>query len=175
MARSLRSDFFVGLSKSLCIALVTSASLACVPDGKGDLEADQNGKVCSAYLSLEGTFTESRPVDPLEVKGCWPVGTWTFRAKLEQNDCAEPPALEPEYSFLVERDEDQVETYKYLTDPEWERVYIKVTSGGGGLCEGGLEVFSEDGMKVLNLKASLLEDQTLTGFGEYDVFMVDRW
>jgi hypothetical protein len=151
------------------------SSLACVPDGKGELEADQNGKVCSAYLSVAGTFAESRAADPLEVKGCWPVGTWTFKATLEQNECAEPPTLEEEYAFLVERDEDGKETYQYLTDPNWERVYIKVTSGGGGLCEGGLEVFSEDGTKVLNLKPALQADATLTGFGEYDIFKVDRW
>jgi hypothetical protein len=137
-------------------------------------EGDQLGRVCSAVLGLTGAFEESAP-QPSDVFGCWPVGTWTFTARVEDNECTEDPALENEYRFLVERDEESVETYTYLTDPAYERVRIKVTSGGGGLCEGGLELYSEDGTKVLNLKPALHADKTITGFGEYDLYLRDQW
>lgn len=159
---------------SMVLGAAAIAFSACVPDGKGDIEIDPNGIVCSADFSVEGTFEASMP-QPDDVFGCWPVGIWTFTAKLENNDCSEEPKLEPEYSFAVMRDEDSVETYDYLTDPTYERALVKVTSGGGGLCEAGLEIYSLDGIEYFNFKPALQADGTLNGFGEYDVFTKSHW
>jgi hypothetical protein len=160
--------------RTLVVSLSLIAASACVPGGKDDIETDPNGIICSADLSVVGSFEASMP-QPEDVFGCWPVGVWTFTATLEHNECTEPPQLEPEYSFVVMRDEDSVETYDYLTDPTYERALIKVTSGGGGLCEAGLEIYSLDGLKYLNLKPALQADGTLNGFGEYDVYKSSRW
>lgn len=147
---------------------------ACVPDGKDGADGDPLDRVCTAMLSLSGSFQESSP-QPSDVFGCWPVGTWTFSAAIEDNACPETPVLEQEYAFEVSRDEDGEETYQYLTDPTWERVLIKVTSGGGGLCEGGVEIYSSDGLVVLNLKPALQADKSITGFGEYDLYGTPQW
>jgi len=161
--------------RSTTLVLAISSAFACVPGGRElELEDEALGRVCSAVLTLTGSFEAGAP-QPDDVFGCWPVGTWTFTGEVEDNECNDPPRLEPEYKFLVERDADSVETYTYLTDPSYERVRIKVTSGGGGLCEAGLELFSPDGTKVLNLKPALQADLTINGFGEYDVYRTDQW
>jgi hypothetical protein len=131
-------------------------------------------KICEAMLALSGSFAPSTP-KPDDVAGCWPVGRWTFSATVEMNSCEQPPKLEPQYQFDVVRDAEDVETYAYFTDPADERAFIKVTSGGGGLCEGGLLIYSDDGKEILNLKPALQADQTLNGFGEYDVYQCDQF
>lgn len=163
---------------ALGACLAFSLLPSCVPDPSSETGTGLK-KLCEAQLRVQGSFTESRE-RPQDVDGCWPVGTWTFSATLDDptegtEACPEPPSLLPEYRFEVMRDDDDVETYKYLTDPEYTRVRVKVTSGGGGLCEGGLELYSQDGSKVLNFKPGLQADKTIRGFGEYEVYDGDHW
>lgn len=132
--------------------------------------------LCSATLEVTGRLEDSRAM-PQDVVGCWPVGTWRFTAtvKPDSSTCDQDPELDSEYAFLVDRDEDSKETYVYMNDPSYSRVFVKVTSGGGGLCEGGLEIYSEKGTEVWNFKPSLLADETIIGFGEYDEYDKDQW
>lgn len=169
---AMRCAVLLGLAVTLC---------ACVPDaappyeGARDMSERQKlGILCEAQLALYGTFSMSM-AKPDDVSGCWPVGVWRFTSRLQANDCDQAPSLEPEYSFQVTRDEDSVETYQYLNTPGYERVRMKVTSGGGGLCEGALQLFSPDGTTVVNFKPSLHEDLSIDGFGEYAIFESDQW
>jgi hypothetical protein len=150
---------------------------ACAPpayDGDDDDRQDTLGIICEGELSITGTFVASAP-QPEDVFGCWPVGTWTFSASVGGHDCPSAPMVLPEYKFSVTRDAEEVEHYSYDTDPAYERVRIKVTSGGGGLCEGGVELYSEDGKHVWILKPSLQADGTLNGSGQYELYGSDQW
>jgi hypothetical protein len=54
----------------------------------------------------------------------------------------------------------------------WNDKYLsrlKVTEGGGGECEGGLELFSTDGKSYWNMKPALT-GTTITGFGDFKLF-----
>lgn len=145
----------------------------CVPDPHVDSSLK---KLCEARLSVSGTFDEKpKPRDKDFVNaGCWPVGIWRFSATVEEMGCEEPPALLPEYAFEVTRDERDLETYRYLTGPEDARALVKVSSGGGGLCEGSVELHSVDGTHFWNFKPALEDDKTLRGFGEYEVYNRDH-
>lgn len=132
---------------------------------------------CEATFTTVGNFelTQDQPDD---VSGCWPVGVWTFTAQLDSNDCDQSPQLLPEYQFevtLLANDDGELDQiYTYLTDPDSNH-RVDVTSGGGGLCEGGLEIYSDDGKQYWNFKPALHADQSLTGFGEYFLYNSDQW
>jgi hypothetical protein len=133
------------------------------------------GILCDAHLMLNGTFAPDAAMPkPAEVEGCWAVGIWTFSATVDMNNGCEAPKLEKEYKFQVTRDASDNENYTYLTDPANEFVRVKVTSGGSGLCEGGVTIFSTDGKTVWNLKPNLFADNTLGGQGEYEVYGSDQ-
>jgi hypothetical protein len=127
------------------------------------------GIVCEASLSVAGDFEAGAP-QPADVFGCWPVGTWRFTAHVFGNDCPAPPALEDEYAFEVTRTPEERLRIAYTGHPGQSKTRLKVSSGGGGLCEGGFELFSEDFRTVTRLKPSLHADSTITGFGEVEVY-----
>lgn len=132
---------------------------------------------CNATFTTTGTWTASTPTRPAAVPtGCWPVGTWTFTAKVDTNECAAAPALLPTYSFKVDRavnsdpnmDIGYVESYTWLGDKAL-LFKLAVTEVGNG-CEGGLELYSVDGMEYWNMKPLLQDDGKVAGFGEYARF-----
>lgn len=148
--------------------------------GGPDANLDRNtplGIVCNATFKTQGTFAISL-AQPANVGGCWPIGTWTFTATMDTNECPNPPALLPQYQFKVDELTDadgnpyQVDTY--LTDPSAHN-RLKVTEGGDGLCEGSVELYSNDGLQYWNLKPELNADQSVTGFGEYALYNSDQW
>jgi hypothetical protein len=145
--------------------------LGCVssPDGSPEDRQAQLGIVCEAQVAISGRLAGGAR-RPSDVFGCWPVGTWAFSATIESTDCASPPALEPSYAFSVARDSDQIESYRFLTDPAREGVKVKVTSGGSGLCEGGLMIWSADKKTLVNLKPTLKADGTIAGNGEIELY-----
>lgn len=56
---------------------------------------------------------------------------------------------------------------------KWNDKYLyrlKVTEGGGGECEGGLELYSLDGKSYWNLKPALTGTE-LTGFGDFGLYV----
>lgn len=132
------------------------------------------GITCDAELAITGTFEPGAP-KPDDVSGCWPVGIWRFSPSVVSNNCPTEPRLEKEYAFQVDVDEELTEFYTYLNDPTYERVRIKVSSGGGGICEGGLTLWSADGKTIWNLKPALQADNSLNGHGEYEIYEEDQY
>ena len=139
------------------------------------------------------------PDDPEDVArplaGCWPVGTWTFTATIDPaaevldidgdgvgDRCGEVPGtalpqLAPSYSYRVDRVMDDVEalgwteTITVLTGTTESRlVRMKISEGGGGECEGGMEYDNPERTALYSLKPAL-EGTTLTGFGEYTLYL----
>jgi hypothetical protein len=140
---------------------------------------EELGIICEARFDLSGTFVAGTPSRPAELSGCWPVGEWTFTAKLAENSCTTPEggaatiATLPSYRFTVGRVEGAdmqgyVDTYSWAGDMAAVR-RLKVTAGGGGECEGGLELFSADGTQFWNMKPNQTGG-VLTGTGEYALY-----
>jgi hypothetical protein len=151
--------------------------VGCVSSPADNAVEDRNaqlGIVCEAQVAITGRV-QGAPRRPSDVFGCWPAGTWTFAATVQSTDCATTPALEPSYSFSVARDSDQVETYRFLNDPGNTGVKVKVSSGGSGLCEGGLMVWSADRKTLVNLKPTLKADGSIAGNGEIELYAAPQF
>jgi hypothetical protein len=155
---------------------------ACVT---GDAPPPNNnlGRVCTSTLSVTGSFVRGAapPLnnDGTTYEGCWPVGTWTFKAAVVQNDCQTAPAMLPQYAFtgslvVDPMTQDMVQKFTYTTDPT-AHATVKVSAAGDATCEGELGVFSPDGKQVWTLKPWLNVDNTITGEGEYDLYGADQW
>jgi hypothetical protein len=170
-------------------------------DGGGIPEnKNPNGLVCTDAGTITGTFTAGTPVQPPDVSGCWPVGTWTFTVALDPADdnvlditgddqpdrCGRvsgtnAAVFDASYSFVVNRT---------MTEDGWDESYVltgavqdgerykwndkllyrlKVSEGGGGDCEGGLELYSLDGKSYWNLKPSQL-GAVLSGVAEFALY-----
>jgi hypothetical protein len=95
----------------------------------------------------------------------------------------QPATFDAAYSFTVLRmqdpnGEDTVDDYRLNGSVQeggktkWNDKWlykVKVTEGGGGECEGGLELYSLDGKSYWNLHP-MLEGTALTGFGDFHVY-----
>ncbi len=164
-------------------AFVVLSSLVVGACGVGEEAADTDdrdeklGIICNATFTTAGTFTPAAPMRPATVPtGCWPVGTWTFTAKLDDNECAKAPSVLPQYSFKVDRavnpdpakDIGYEESYTYLGDQA--SLYRLLVSESGSGCEGNLELYSADGKEYWNLKPLLEDNGTIGGFAEYAMF-----
>ncbi|MBA2540699.1 MAG: hypothetical protein H0V17_13760 [Deltaproteobacteria bacterium] len=196
---------------------------ACGVGDPGDTTPDPadpnpNGLRCSAGLRTTGTFTESttnpRPNDPLgpdgeagtaddnttKLGGCWPVGTWTFTAAIDDtvqvvdvngdgagDRCGEvsgtsPPTLESSYSFKVDRVDDPdsdglLETYTYLGSSA-NFFAVKISEGGGGDCEGIMEFKSPDDKQWWTLNPNICTSANcspasgaITGGGDFTDYL----
>ncbi len=161
-------------------------------DNFGPTPQEPIGKsLCHTDLQITGTMVPvERPVDPtappVSETNCWGVGVWTFTATAKATNedgtaqCASVSLL-PEYKVQVTRDllNDGPEMYTFLSSPV-ATTRLKVSSGGGGLCEGIFEVYSSDGKVLHNLHPSLqpltggATNHVLTGKGEYYMFDVDQ-
>ena len=178
--------------------LVSLFAAACGVGDDGDtdkpleqIDPNPNKVRCSAAFKTQGTFTPKAPLKPADVSGCWPVGTWTFTATIDGNaevldvdkdgvgdrcQGAAAPKLAASYSFVVDRtpdplDEGWTETYTYTGDTAIHSLHVvKVSEGGGGECEGAVELVSADKKQYWVLKPSLLRG-SLGGFGEYTEFI----
>lgn len=140
---------------------------------ESDDRNEELGIVCDAVFNITGTFVAGLPARPADVSGCWPVGEWTFTAALAENTCPTAPTALPTYRFSVARTEGAdeqgyVESYTWAGDISAVR-RLKVTAGGSGDCEGGLELFSADGTQFWNMKPSQLGG-VLSGTGEYALY-----
>jgi hypothetical protein len=157
--------------------MILLGTFACQPGAyepkNGGTREEALGQICEASLVVTGTYERTAP-QPADMFGCWSVGNWRLSATVAENGCAEAPALEAEYAFEVTRDVQEIYHYRYLTDPSWDKVKMKVSSGGGGICEGGFEIFSGDGRTITRLKPALEADLTINGFGEYEVYRTSQ-
>jgi hypothetical protein len=168
-----------------CVAAFTAAG--CDPGSVGGGDDDDTGPgpgpgvdklVCSAGLTLAGTFAVGT-VKPAEISGCWPIGTWTFTATVGSSDCSTAPTPLPQYQVKIDRDltstdPDYTWTYSYLTDPNDMTAHVGVTSGGGGLCEGEVLIYSADGKTVWNMHPALQADNSINGTGDYEVHTLNQ-
>jgi hypothetical protein len=162
-------------------------------DPARDPDTGINKELCHTDLSVTGTMVPvpfvPDPENPdLGDTNCWPIGDWTFTAapKASNEDgSAQCPSVKllPEYKVRVSRDTssgDPVDSYSFLTNPS-AKTALKVSSGGGGLCEGVFEVYSDDGKILHNLHPALQPAATpganhvLSGHGEYHEYEVDQW
>ena len=162
----------------LALAASTGCALDEIPGGGSGSDRNQALDIqCNATFKTSGSFVLGAP-QPDDVGGCWPIGTWTFTATVDSNECATPPTLLPQYQFKVERltdaSGDPLDSYTFVTEPDVHH-RLKVSSGGGGLCEGGLEIFSDDGKQYWNFKPALEADKSIDGFGEYALYNSDQW
>ena len=171
------------LSLGLGLTLATLAA-GCDPGSVDDGGGGNGGGVgtddritCMAALNIAGTFTASTP-KPDTISGCWPIGTWTFRVTVADHDCPSAPEPLAEYVMRVDRntaseDPDFSWLYSFVTDPA-ATTRMKVSSGGGGLCEGGLVIYSADGKTIWNLHPALQADGSLNGVGDYEVHTTNQ-
>ena len=139
------------------------------------------------------TMDPDMPLDPFT--GCWPVGTWNFTVSIDPSDeniqditgdkqpdrCGRVAGtsiatFDSGYSFTVTRVQDAngtdfVDDYRVNNLPADKKLYkVKVTEGGGGLCEGGLEIYSLDGLSYWNLHPALNANNTLSGVGDFHIY-----
>lgn len=145
-------------------------------------------RLCTDTYSLAGNFTlgmaspdrvnndtQQAPPDGIpDIEGCWPVGTWTFTLTRTGGDCSPAPTL-PSIAFDVDFVDDPIEPgyMEILTSPSIADHRLHISQGGGGLCEGGLELYSADGKEVFNLHPTLDVFNTsgpLAGAGEFSRF-----
>jgi len=176
-------------SRALLLGLL--AVVACDPGGvdggggpnPGGPDANDGrdmplGIVCNATFKTQGSFVQSM-AQPADISGCWPIGTWTFTATVDSNKCPTAPSVLPSYEFKVDWvvDADGNGDYTYtvnLPDPALH-YRVHVSGDGGGLCQGGFEIFSADGKQMWNMKPSLETGNVLDGFGEYALYNTDQW
>jgi hypothetical protein len=137
---------------------------------EGGTDNEQLGIKCRAELDTSGSFAVGM-TKPDDITGCWPVGVWTFSASVVSNECDGDPALLSEYAFeitvLADADGELQQQFEYLSEAGDDIVQMDVSSGGGGLCEGGVQILSADGLREWNFKPSLQADDTLAGHGQY--------
>lgn len=130
--------------------------------------------LCSATLSLVGTWTLGNPQPTDFPGGCWPDGAWNFMATMTQNDCTPAPQLAALYRFTVVEDTNYNDTITYLNDPTNMTDSLKISGGEGGVCVGAFLLFSSDGKTVINLRPAVQADGSINGHGEYQVWSGDQ-
>ena len=135
------------------------------------------GILCNATFKTTGTYVQTM-AQPAEVGGCWPVGTWTFTASIDTDQCQPPPALLPSYEMdigaVADVDGNWDYTYTFATDPT-AHVRMKASGDGGGICTGSVEIYSADGKQYWNFKPALEVGNVLDGEGEYALYDSDQW
>jgi hypothetical protein len=165
----------------LSVAMFAAACGVGDPDDGTTLDPDPNplGRQCTTVFSTTGSFApDAAHPAPTGSTGCWPIGVWTFTAKVESNDCTPAPTIAAKYQFrgdvTLNEDGDPVQSFTYMTEPGAKHI-VKVSQGGVGLCEGELNIFSADGKNVWLFKPALMADNTIQGDGEYGVFGDNQW
>jgi len=175
----------------LGLSFVLAASLAaCTPGGvtpvdNGDVDRitspepgvddrlDALGIICESTLTVTGTYTETMPRPPDNPgTGCWDVGTWVVRAVVDFLGCDPQEQLETEYVYEITRDEEDQTNIEYMGTFDPDRMNLKVTSAGDGLCHGAFEHFRADGV-VFTFQPVKQNDGTLIGIGAYSVWEED--
>lgn len=163
---------------------------------------DKTPRTCNAKGTITGTWTSSMADPDLDgdgapdVLGCWDVGTWTFTATLtDAGNCSPAPTLLPSYSFVATRTITPAgctqgpNTTCELTDESWSYTTnaathnrTKTSEGGGGICEGQLELFSDDGKSVWTFTPVLtsyndtaMTTAVLGGQFEFATYPDDQW
>ncbi len=168
--------------------LTLSATAACGVGDDAPPPSTPDPRICSANLSITGNFTLGMPAPDLvnndtqmppadglpDVEGCWPVGTWTWTMAVVDNTCQTPPTPAPSYSFrtdyVLDANNEPTYTYSLIAPTSFPNYRLKVSSGGGGLCEGVIEFYTADGLESWILHPALDSfnmNGPLDGLAEY--------
>lgn len=143
------------------------------PDPGVDDRLDALGIICETTLTVTGTYTQTEAPPPEHGGGCWDVGEWVVKATVDFLGCDPQEPLETEYRYNVWRDEESQTNVEYLGDwPDPERMNLKITASGDGLCHASFEHFREDGV-VFTFQPTKQDDGTLVGIGAYSVWEED--
>ncbi|MGN6108867.1 MAG: hypothetical protein ACTHU0_27420 [Kofleriaceae bacterium] len=154
------------------------------------IDPNPNRIACTSAFKTRGTWTAKDPLRPADSPtGCWPVGTWTFTATLDNEaevldidgdgvgdrcEGSNVPQLAASYSFVVNRMDDGegwVESYQYTGDTSIHQLHkVSVSEGGGGECEGEVELVSADKKGYWVLKP-MQTREAIDGFGAYTKYL----
>ncbi len=127
---------------------------------------------CESTLLVTGTYAAGDP-PPSDHNGCWPVGTWTINAEVDRLGCDPQPDLPEDYVYTITFDDEATTiNVAFANDVEDDRVNLKISTAGDGLCHGSMEHFGLDNA-VWALFPTLQEDGTLVGTGTYSVYNED--
>jgi hypothetical protein len=177
-------------------SLMLSGAFVLAACGVGDEGGDDDGvgadvRLCTTAFTLNGTYSVSQaPPDRMnnetgepgadgmfDIQGCWPTGNWSFQLTPSESNCTPAPQPPVTIAFRVDFIDDAIEpAYRYtLTQPTQgvESPRISVSQGGGGFCEGIIELFNSDGKEVYNLTPNVgvfNANGPITGHGEFS-----RW
>lgn len=132
--------------------------------------------LCTAKLTVTGTFTAVAELDPLG--GCQPQGTWAVTATVsDKGTCANVP-LKPDYSYTMSgTGRDAKITYSKASNEEFVGA---VTASGSGGCEGSFEHVQPDSGNfdqvtlhgfLPKVPAASLTELPITGTGEFNLWM----
>jgi hypothetical protein len=144
---------------------------AAEPDVAAELKS-----LCTAQLTVTGTFTAAVTLDPLG--GCQPQGTWVVTATVsDQGTCSDVP-LKTEYSYtLTGTGRDTKITYAKASNEEF---VAAVSASGSGGCEGSFQHVLPDSGKfdqvqlhgfLPKVPAADLTELPITGTGEFNLWM----
>lgn len=131
---------------------------------------------CESTLTVTGANAPGNP-PPDDHLGCWPVGEWTVTATIDRIGCDPQPDLSESMRYTITHDEENASiNVLWANDPEDERVNLKISTAGDGLCHGAMEHFggdTGDGFEVWAFYPTLQEDGSLVGTGTYSIYNVD--
>jgi hypothetical protein len=141
------------------------------PDVAAELKS-----LCTAQLTVTGTFTAAATLDPLG--GCQPQGTWAVTATVsDQGTCANVP-LKPDYSYTMSgTGRDAKITYSKGSNEEFVGA---VSASGSGGCEGSFDHVQPDSGNFdrVQLHGFLpkvsgpdMMELPITGTGEFNLWM----
>ncbi|MBX3159626.1 MAG: hypothetical protein KF773_26890 [Deltaproteobacteria bacterium] len=160
-------------------------------DDGGDDTSGTDKRLCTTTFALTGQYTlgssppdrvnnetQAPPADGIpDIQGCWPTGTWSFSLTATEGTCTPAPAPPTTVAFRVDFVDDAVEPrYTYtLTQPASgvRNPRVSVSQGGGGTCEGIIELFNDNGKEVYNLTPYISvfnQSGPISGQGEFS-----RW
>ncbi len=170
-------------------------------DPSEDERLNQLDIVCESQFRVTGTYVAGI-AQPAGQNGCWPVGTWTITAAVEQQGCDPQPALPEAMIYDVSFDEEEtfIDVAFPSDPPELRadgrdgcddgkdndgdglidnvdsgcRTNLKISTQGDGLCHGAMDHFNADN-SVWSFRPTLQEDGTLSGIGTYAVHKADTF
>jgi hypothetical protein len=162
----------------LAIALCTGLAACGVGDDGGIPPGDDTNQnvLCTALLTVSGTFTAAATLDPLG--GCQPAGTWSFTVSvMDQGTCSAVPAKSSYVYQVVGVGHDETITYQGASSGE--DLQLQISDPGTGGCEGSFEHILANG--ATNFDQFLLKPRTpkpteavttlaISGDGEYDLW-----
>jgi hypothetical protein len=152
-----------------------------IPSGDESVEARLDGLdiICESTLLVTGTFAPGL-AQPVDMMGCWPVGTWTLSATIDRLGCDPQPDFQTgefaeSWVYEVTYDEETTTTNMvFVNNPTDDRVNFKITTAGDSLCHGAMDHFQLDNT-VIGFRPTLQLDGTLTGIGTYTVHEEDTF